>query len=170
VVAIVRNLSDYIEEHIKKLLKATANDVIEIQRNQLADVFNCAPSQINYVLRTRFSPRRGYVIESQRGGGGYIRIIRLSLPEGNPDIVTNISKALVGGIDQKAASDLIARFYEEGLLDKVARDIMLRAINRDILRIELPTRDQLRSRLVRGMLLEALKHHDCEGNGNGGSK
>ena len=71
------NLSDIIESFIKELLDANNNDVIEIQRNILAQQFDCSPSQINYVLTTRFTNDRGYVVESRRGGGGYIRIFRV---------------------------------------------------------------------------------------------
>ena len=71
------NLSDIIESFIKELMDANNNDAIEIQRNILAQQFDCSPSQINYVLTTRFSNDRGYVVESRRGGGGYIRIFKV---------------------------------------------------------------------------------------------
>ena len=71
-------LSDVIEEFIKSLLKESEGQ-LELQRNELADFFECAPSQINYVLATRFTLNHGYYIESRRGGGGYIRIVRLDV-------------------------------------------------------------------------------------------
>ncbi len=71
-------LSDSIEAFIKSLI-AEDEGRVEVQRNELAQHFRCAPSQINYVLATRFSPERGYVIESRRGGAGYIRILRVDL-------------------------------------------------------------------------------------------
>ena len=71
------NLADYIEDHIKKLLSLSKSNCIELQRKELALKFNCVPSQINYVLATRFTPSRGYLVESRRGGGGYVRIVRL---------------------------------------------------------------------------------------------
>ncbi|MEL7601687.1 MAG: CtsR family transcriptional regulator, partial [Bacillota bacterium] len=70
-------LSDSIELFIKELLDQS--DEVSLQRNELAQHFNCAPSQINYVLATRFTPDKGYIIESRRGGGGYIRVLRLSV-------------------------------------------------------------------------------------------
>ena len=69
-------LSDSIESFIKTLLSDESSEV-ELKRNELAEYFGCAPSQINYVLATRFSPDHGYVTESRRGGGGYIRIVRV---------------------------------------------------------------------------------------------
>ena len=65
-------MSDMIEEFIKELFDKT--DYIEIQRNDLAEQFNCVPSQINYVISTRFKPAQGYYVESKRGGGGHITI------------------------------------------------------------------------------------------------
>ena len=76
----MRLLSDSIEDFIKTLMESEQNQQqeIELRRNELAEHFQCAPSQINYVLATRFTPDHGYVIESRRGGGGYIRIMRLA--------------------------------------------------------------------------------------------
>ena len=68
-------LSNIIEEFIKEMLEESRE--IELQRNELANRFNCVPSQITYVISTRFSPERGYSVESRRGGGGYIRISRV---------------------------------------------------------------------------------------------
>ena len=68
-------LSDSIEQFIKNLMEEDRQ--IDLKRNELAQHFGCAPSQINYVLATRFSIDHGYVIESRRGGGGYVRIIRI---------------------------------------------------------------------------------------------
>ncbi len=76
-VATVPTLSDYIERYLRDLLEETG-EMVEIRRGELAERFRCVPSQINYVLETRFTPERGYVIESRRGGGGYIRIFRLA--------------------------------------------------------------------------------------------
>lgn len=73
----MRSLSDFIEKHILELLSETQDDYIELQRRELAETFRCVPSQINYVLQTRFTPEKGFVVESRRGGGGYIRIVRL---------------------------------------------------------------------------------------------
>ena len=77
------NLADRIEEYLKIILKQAEEGYIVLQRGSLADFFSCAPSQINYVLTTRFTAERGYLVESRRGGGGYLRIVRLGLdPEG----------------------------------------------------------------------------------------
>ena len=71
------NLADRIEEYLKHILEQNKEGFIILQRGVLADEFSCAPSQINYVLHTRFTVERGYMVESRRGGGGYLRIVRL---------------------------------------------------------------------------------------------
>lgn len=69
------NLTDLIEQYLQQLL--TQSGQVELQRRELAKMFRCVPSQINYVLETRFTTGRGYYIESRRGGGGFIRIYRV---------------------------------------------------------------------------------------------
>src|SRR5665648_399686 len=73
------NLADRIEVYLKHILEQTSEGYIMLQRSELAGEFSCVPSQINYVLDTRFTVERGYLVESRRGGGGYLRIIRLGL-------------------------------------------------------------------------------------------
>ena len=72
-------LSDHIEQFINSLLEEY-DEMVELQRNELDNYFSCAPSQINYVIATRFSPEKGYYVVSKRGGGGYIKLVR-----GEPD-------------------------------------------------------------------------------------
>ena len=69
----MKNISDIIENYLKQIMKMNESEVVEIKRNEIADKFQCVPSQINYVINTRFTIEKGYVIESKRGGGGYIR-------------------------------------------------------------------------------------------------
>lgn len=78
----VASLTDHIEEYLKKLLSISTRNYVEIRRAELARKFSCVPSQVNYVLSSRFSPARGYLVESRRGGSGYIRIYRIVHPQG----------------------------------------------------------------------------------------
>ena len=72
-------ISDLIANFLQDSLEEAENGVLEVQRSDLAQRFNCVPSQINYVMSTRFSPERGYIVESRRGGNGYIRITRVQV-------------------------------------------------------------------------------------------
>jgi len=75
----MRNISDIIEGYLKEVIELEGNGLIEIKRSEIADKFQCVPSQINYVINTRFTEERGYQVQSKRGGGGYIRIVRVQI-------------------------------------------------------------------------------------------
>lgn len=108
-------LSDVIEGFIKSMLKETEDGIVEIQRNELAEHFECAPSQINYVLTTRFTSERGYYIESRRGGGGYIRVMRASIDK--DDYISDLMQNVIGdSLTRPRAYSLIEDFVEEELL------------------------------------------------------
>ncbi len=77
----MRNLADAIENFIIRQLLEDSGDTVLVQRNELADRLSCAPSQISYVLSTRFTPEKGYLVESRRGSGGFVRIVRVVPPE-----------------------------------------------------------------------------------------
>lgn len=76
----MRNLADAIENFIIRQLLEDSEDTVLVQRNELADKLSCAPSQISYVLSTRFTPEKGYLVESRRGSGGFVRIVRVTSP------------------------------------------------------------------------------------------
>lgn len=110
-------LTDIIERFLKSMLKDTEDGIIEIQRNELAEHFDCAPSQINYVLTTRFTSERGYYIESRRGGGGYIRVVRASM--GGNDHINDLMTNVIGNsLTRQKAYGIIEDFVEEELLTK----------------------------------------------------
>lgn len=85
-------ISDRIEAFIYELMKNEQSDFLELGRNELAEIFDCVPSQINYVLNTRFNSERGYIVESKRGGGGYLRIYRLSADDRLSEILSELGK------------------------------------------------------------------------------
>ena len=121
-------LSDIIERFIKSMLKDTEDGIIEIQRNELAEHFDCAPSQINYVLTTRFTSDRGYYIESRRGGGGYIRVVRASIEEN--EYLNDLMKNVIGdSLTRQKAYSLIEDFVEEELFSKREGEIVKTVIS-----------------------------------------
>lgn len=152
------SLSDQIEKYLRDLIKKYQGEV-EIKRNQLADDFDCAPSQINYVLETRFPLEKGYVVESQRGGGGYIRIIRVKIDSQKKHLQKVISR-FGGPISQRDSEAIIARLYENNLINKRERVLMESVMNKKIIGVNLPHRDYIRGRLLRAMLEVILKIDD----------
>ena len=102
-------LSNLIEEFIKEMM-SEENGAIELKRNELASRFGCVPSQINYVISTRFSPERGYIVESRRGGGGYIKITRVAPKAGN--MMMHIVNAVGDYLPYRDAVAIIRNCYD----------------------------------------------------------
>jgi transcriptional regulator CtsR len=141
-------LAEMIEEHLLRLVEEAGE--FEIKRSDLAAKFRCVPSQITYVLDTRFTPERGYLVESRRGEGGYIRIKRL----GSPSIVEMLAAVQArDGVDQRWAEAVLDRLYLRGLVTSRERALMKSVLDRETLRLPLPERDHLRRRLLRAMLI-----------------
>jgi len=151
----LRNISDLIEQYLKHMLDDSEESAVEIQRNELADKFSCVPSQINYVISTRFTLEKGYMVESKRGGGGYIRIQRVDLPALKM-IQYHIERTVGDSVDQSAAEGLIYQLQEAGLITKREANLLGAAIHRDTIALMLPMRDEMRARLLRSMLISLL--------------
>ena len=151
----MNNISDIIEEYLKKILNASKLGYIEIRRSDLAEQFSCVPSQINYVISTRFTPERGYVVESKRGGGGYIRIRKIAFERKDSFAATLIH--LIGDtLSQREAEGVIYRLQEESLITSREALMLVAAIQREVLSVGLPLRDTLRANLLTAMLLAIL--------------
>lgn len=150
-------LSDTIEEFIKTMM-AQDEQEIELKRNELAEYFSCAPSQINYVLSTRFTPDHGYIIESRRGGGGYIRVIRLR--QKAEDLIHYLLNERIGdSIDLKTAEILLRQLVERGELTRGQAELMHSALTPQALSVPIPEsmKDSMRARILRSMLLNAAR-------------
>ncbi|EIV99806.1 transcriptional repressor of class III stress genes [Thermoanaerobacter siderophilus SR4] len=155
VVMAMARLSDLIENFIKELMEEAGKHYVEIQRNELANVFNCAPSQINYVLETRFTIDRGYIIESKRGGGGYIKIYKTS-------ISNNWINKIIENIGDNI-SESKARYYIDALLDHniiTSREaaLMKAVVNDKILPFSQEDKNMLRALLLKAMLMEIARN------------
>jgi len=152
----VRNISDIIEQYLKKVLDTSEKEIVEIKRSEIADKFQCVPSQINYVINTRFTIERGYIVESKRGGGGYIRIIKVKVND-HVQLIDQIMSVVGNRLSQSAAEDIIFRLVEEDVISKREAKIMLSVIDRSVLYIDVPERDELRARMIKAML-NSLKY------------
>ena len=147
-------LSDIIEEFIKNLLIENGGNQIQIQRNELADQFRCAPSQINYVLTTRFTYEKGYVIESRRGGGGYIVIKHVTYKGANER--NNLIYQVIGdSITNNGAVTLLQSLYESKLITIRELEIMKMAVN-DRTLSSAEERNKVRADVLKGMLMAIL--------------
>jgi transcriptional regulator CtsR len=152
------NISDVIEAYLKKVLQSTENRAIEIKRSEIANRFECVPSQINYVINTRFTTERGYIVESKRGGGGYIRIMRIQ-DKDKAELIDEIIQMINPHVSQQSALHVLERLKEEEIITEREERLMFSAIERSALPIQLPERDELRARILTAML-ESLKYFD----------
>ncbi|CAG7656810.1 CtsR family transcriptional regulator [Paenibacillus allorhizosphaerae] len=151
----MRNVSEIIEHYLKQTLQQSPEGVIEIQRNDLADQFNCVPSQINYVISTRFTLEKGYIVESKRGGGGYIRIQKIEL-NSHGAVLDHIFQTISTHMDQSASEGLLYQLKEGGFITHREESLMRAAMNRDVLTLKLPLRDEIRAKLLKAMLISLL--------------
>ncbi|HDR8071490.1 TPA: transcriptional regulator CtsR [Bacillus cereus] len=147
----MRNISDIIEQYLKQVIDLSNNNVIEIKRNEIADRFECVPSQINYVINTRFTLERGFVVESKRGGGGYIRIIKVKLHD-DIDIIDQMLHMIDHSVAQGNAESMIIRLLEEGIITGREAKLMLSVLDHSVLSMDIPSRDELRARILCAML------------------
>lgn len=153
-------ISDAIERFIKALMEDTDSH-IELKRNELAQYFSCAPSQINYVLATRFTPDHGYLIESRRGGGGYIRIIRAETS--TDDHLDYVLKESIGdSITTLKSNQLIRSLFDRQILSADEARLMTAAISQSALSLPIPgdMKNELRARLLKSMLLALTHSHN----------
>ncbi|MGI6361502.1 MAG: CtsR family transcriptional regulator [Bacillota bacterium] len=149
-------LTDQIERYIKKLLDKNESGVLELKRADLAEIFMCVPSQINYVLETRFTNDQGYHIESRRGGGGYLRIIRLSI---DPDRgLSEAINTIVGRpVSQQAGQGLVDRLVEEEFLTKREAMLVKAVLDASVLKNYFKEPDLLRGHLLQSVLVSILR-------------
>lgn len=151
------SLTRIIEKHIEELLERASEESVFLSRKDLAERFGCVPSQINYVIRSRFTPERGYIVESQRGGHGYIRVIRLCLDV--PEARANHIEELVGDtVNEQDIRRILANLQHRQLI--TARERLLievaarfqEEIGRDLLDLSPYKRDSLHAELLKRLL------------------
>ena len=148
-------LSDSIEHFIKELMTDDAH--VELRRNELAQHFGCAPSQINYVLATRFSVDHGYIIESRRGGGGYVRIVRMQT-RGEPNLLNTLLNRVGNSVDEETANAIISNLCERDMISANEAGLMRAAVSRNALALPISAKDVLRAAVFRNMLVQVFKN------------
>lgn len=148
-------LSDVIEGFIKEMLMSNEEKELQIQRNELAQYFKCAPSQINYVLTTRFTADKGYYIESRRGGGGYIIIKHIGFHD-HKSLFEILNNKIGQGITFYNACSLIESLLYEDIIDEKLSNLIKVAINDRTLDIVSEGRNELRASILKNMLFVIL--------------
>ncbi|MBQ3762248.1 MAG: CtsR family transcriptional regulator [Clostridia bacterium] len=147
-------LSDAIERFIKDLL--TDDTRVELKRNELAQYFGCANSQINYVLATRFSVDRGYLVESRRGGSGYVRVIRISASD--VELLGSLLQRIGGEIGEENAKAIILRLYELHVVDVNEARLMQAAVSAEAISLPISSKDMIRASVLKSLVVQAFKN------------
>lgn len=141
-----------IAEFLQSCLEEAENGVLEIQRNDLAQRFNCVPSQINYVMSTRFSPEHGYIVESRRGGNGYIRITRVHMDR--QTLMMHVINSLGNEMDLPSARAILSNLVQSGALEETVGQALLAAMgDKALTAVPRDQRDQVRADILRQVLI-----------------
>jgi len=147
--------SDLIANFIMNAIEDSTGGFAELQRSSLAEMFSCVPSQINYVISTRFSPERGYIVESRRGGGGYIRISRVR--QSPREIIMHTVNAVGDTLDLATTAAFVSNICEAGMIDNMTARLLLTAVSNNALRPIAPSdRDTVRASVFKYMLVTLI--------------
>ena len=145
-------ISDLIASFLQSCLDETGDGVLEVQRGELAQRFNCVPSQINYVMSTRFSPERGYIVESRRGGNGYIRITRVRVDR--ETLLMHVINSLGDQVDLPSARAILGNLSESGALSEdLARTLLAAVGDKALAAVPRNLRDQVRADVLKNVLI-----------------
>ena len=144
-------MSDLVAQYITQMLDEQ-NGSAEIQRNELAGNLGCVPSQINYVITSRFTPEQGYIVESRRGGGGYIRISRVKMDRGTA--MMHIINSVGSSLDKATAEVMLNNMLQRNMLQLQSAKLIAAALSdRTLSQVEQDKRDTVRADLFKNMLL-----------------
>lgn len=147
-------ISDYIAKIIEEMLNEGGGST-EVRRNDLASRIGCVPSQINYVITSRFTPERGYIIESRRGGGGYIRIVRAQMTKN--EYLMHFFHAIADGLDEKNAAVFTLNLYDRGIItEKEAAIIKASLCGSSLDRIHPSERNSVRADIMRHIIMTLM--------------
>lgn len=155
-----KTVSDLIEEFIMSSLDDDA--FIELSRNDLAKFFSCVPSQINYVLNTRFTVNRGYVVESQRGGGGYIKVVKVQ--DNNSNFLQNALNICNKPLTFIEANQLLNHMLDRKLITEREMELIKSTISAKALNNPINIDNKVRSNIMQQVIIETMKLKDKKEN------
>lgn len=145
-----QNISDIIEQYLKGILSDSEH--VEIRRSEIANLFDVVPSQINYVIKTRFTIQNGYLVESKRGGGGYIRIERVNLLD-DVGVLNTLISVIGDQISERDAVSIIQTLYDEDVVSRREADLMAVMVSKQTLALsDRQVADVLRAHVLISLL------------------
>lgn len=148
------NISDIIEKFIIQTMGEEGS--IDISRNQLAEYFSCAPSQINYVLDTRFTADRGFFKESRRGGSGFIKISKIKTSDSNDYLSGLVVNSIGDELTVKRMEQILEKLFDEKIITENEKNIILSGLSDDSLSMPFTIRDKVRAKCFKNILLRLM--------------
>lgn len=148
-------LCNSIEAFIKSLMTEN-DDALELQRNELAHYFNCAPSHINYVLSTRFTIERGYAVQSRRGGGGFIRIVRIDVDE-DETLYSLLTGRIGDTMDERSANAVIGELRSCELITGREAALMMASVSDKAIVGPVAVRDMVRAKCLKSQVAALIR-------------
>lgn len=148
------NISDQIEKFIIATLGD--NESVEITRNSLAEFFSCVPSQINYVLETRFTVDRGYMVESKRGGGGYVKITKIKSDSASDYLRKLFLESIGDELNEKRFCQILEKLVDENILQQTERNLVETALSDDSLSMPFTVRDKVRAKAFKNVIVKLM--------------
>ena len=147
-----------ISEQIEKFLIATLgeNDSIDITRNSLAEYFSCVPSQINYVLETRFTVDRGFIVESKRGGGGYVKISKIKSGDNNEYLNSLFLESIGDELTEKRFSQILDKLVNDEIMTQKERVLVESSLSDDSLSMPFTIRDKVRAKAFKNVVIKLM--------------
>lgn len=146
---------DIIAQQILEQIEGSERSIAEIKRNEMAELLGCVPSQINYCLSSRFTPERGYIVESRRGGGGYIRITRVKLDRSSA--LMHIINSLGESVDMSSANAVLDNCRHAGLISDESCAAMQGAVSPAVMReVPIQLRERIRAVILKQMLITQI--------------
>lgn len=150
------NISDQIEKFIITTLGD--NDSIDITRNSLAEFFSCVPSQINYVLETRFTVDRGFLVESKRGGGGYVKITKIKSNSNSDYLKTLFLESVGDELNEKRLCQILDKLVSENILNQRERELVETSLSDDSLAMPFTVRDKVRAKAFKNVIAKLMNN------------
>lgn len=148
------NISDVIEKFIIQTLGEESS--VDISRNQLAEYFSCAPSQINYVLETRFTMDKGFIKESKRGGGGFIKLSKIKTDDSNEYLNSLVCESIGDELSQKRMEQILVKLVSEKILTENESVIIVTALSDDSLSMPFTIKDKVRAKSFKNILIKLM--------------
>ncbi len=148
------NISDIIEKFIIQTMGA--EESVDISRNQLAEYFSCAPSQINYVLDTRFTVDKGYLKESRRGGSGFIKISKIKTSDSNEYLSSLVSDSVGDELAFRRMEQILDKLETEKIVSANEKNIILAGLSDDSLSMPFTIKDKVRAKAFKNILLKLM--------------